>query len=167
MLGELLGDEAREDGALHADEVRELAVEDLLKDGPDPGVVSAKGEDAPASEEVEVLVALGIPEVGSLTANVTFVKADRAEHFHKGSIDVAIVKFVLLAIELLEPAAEIGVQVSHRSLSGTRGLENGPVYPDGMCGGGWRKLIREQAKLPQIRRTLACRSARLVLASHP
>ena len=113
VFGELLGDEAGEEGAIHSHQVRQILIHHLAEDGADLGVVAAEGEDAPAGEEVEVLVAVLVPEVASLAADVAFVEADGSEHFDEGGIDVFVVEVVLFTGLLGEIAVEVGIDIRH------------------------------------------------------
>jgi len=83
-------------------------VHELLEDRFDFRVIAAEREDAPAGEQVEVFVAVGVPQVAAFAARVGFIEADRAEHFDEGRIDVLGMQVVLAALLLVEPLEEIG-----------------------------------------------------------
>ncbi len=111
MAGQFFRDEAGEDGAIHSHEVGQISFHHLAEDGFDLGVIAAEGEDAPAGEEIEVLVSVGIPEVAPFAADVALIEADRSQHLHKRRVDVVIVQFVLPPRVLLQPSMEIRINI--------------------------------------------------------
>ena len=59
-------------------------------------MIATNVEDAVAAEEVEVVLAVEIVEVGTFCAGINFIEADRALNFHEGTIDVFVVEVVVL-----------------------------------------------------------------------
>jgi hypothetical protein len=106
---ELLGDQAAEQAAIHAHEVRHVLAHELVQDGLDLRVVSPQREDAPAGEQIEVLVSVGVPEVAAFAADVGFIEADRLEHLDERGVDMVGVQVVLPPTVLLQPLEKIVV----------------------------------------------------------
>src|SRR5205085_9154505 len=70
VLGQLFGNQSRQSAAAHPDEVGQVLVEQLLEGGLDLRMVASDREDPPSGEQVEILVALVIPEVRPFSPNV-------------------------------------------------------------------------------------------------
>jgi hypothetical protein len=60
-------------------------------------MITADVENAVAAEEVEVVLAVEVVEVGALSASIYFIKADGALNFYESTIDVLIVQLVVLS----------------------------------------------------------------------
>jgi hypothetical protein len=60
------------------------------------GMITADVENAVAAEEVEVVLAVEVVEVGAFRAGIDFIKADGALNLYESTIDVLIVKLVVL-----------------------------------------------------------------------
>jgi len=69
-------------------------------------------EDAVAAEEVEVVLAVEVVEVGALGAGVDLVETNRALDLHEGAVHVFVVKVVVLAQTGEDGVLEI--EVGHR-----------------------------------------------------
>ena len=85
------GEKAGEDGAVHLDHIGEIEFEDVLDGFLDGGMVTTEVKDAVATEEIEVVLAVEIVEVGSFGAGVDFIEADSALNFDQSTIDVLVV----------------------------------------------------------------------------
>jgi len=59
-------------------------------------MIASDVENAVAAEEVEVVLAVEIVEVGTFCAGIDFIEADRALNFDEGTIDVLVVQVVVL-----------------------------------------------------------------------
>ena len=59
-------------------------------------MIATNIEDAVATKEVEVVFAVEVIKVGTFCAGIDFIKADRALNFDERTIDVLIVKVVVL-----------------------------------------------------------------------
>ena len=86
---ELLGEEAGEQRDVHLDEARPLQLEGFLERAPHRGVVAAEIEDTVAGEEVEVALAVGVPEVRALALHPDLVEADDAQDAGQLGAEVA------------------------------------------------------------------------------
>jgi hypothetical protein len=60
-------------------------------------MVATDVEDAVAAEEVEVVLAVKIVEVRAFCAGIDFIETDGALNLYESTIDVLIVKLVVLA----------------------------------------------------------------------
>ena len=60
------------------------------------GMITADVENAVAAEEVEVVLAVEVVEIGAFSAGIDFIKADRSLNFDERTVDVLIVKLVIL-----------------------------------------------------------------------
>lgn len=112
MADERLCGESRQEAAIHAYEVGRIHGEQLLQDGLDLGVIASEGEDAPAGEEVEIVVALGIPEVAAFASDIPFIEADGSQHLDEGRVDMGGVQVILSSAVLFEPGLEVVVHSS-------------------------------------------------------
>jgi hypothetical protein len=65
-------------------------------------VVATHRKHAEAREQVEILIALVVVEIGTTRAHVVPVEADRLEHAHVLRIEVALVQIELLALSLAD-----------------------------------------------------------------
>jgi len=72
-------------------------------------VIAPEGEDAPAGEHVEVLVAVGIPEVTAFSAHVALIEPDGLEHLYERGVHVFRVQLVRPVVVLSQPGNEIVV----------------------------------------------------------
>ena len=68
-------------------------------------------EDAVAAEEVEVVLAVEVVEVGALGAGVDLVETDGSLDFDEGTVDVLVVQVVILAQSGEDRVFE--VEISH------------------------------------------------------
>jgi hypothetical protein len=59
-------------------------------------MIATNVENAVTAEEVEVVLAVEIVEVGTFSAGIDFIKADRALNFDERTINVLVVKVVVL-----------------------------------------------------------------------
>ncbi len=112
FLGEGLGEEAGKDRAVHLNHVGEIEFEDVPDGLLDGGVVATDVEDAVAAEEVEVVLAVQVVEVGALGPGVDLVEADGALDLHEGPVHVLVVQVVVFA----QPGEDgvFEVEVGHR-----------------------------------------------------
>src|ERR1700728_2339834 len=94
---QLASEDAREEGSIHLDEARQVPVDRLVQRRLHDRMGTTEGEDAEATEEVEVAAARLVEEVGALTALVEAVEADRAQHADQLRVDVARVEAEVLA----------------------------------------------------------------------
>ena len=97
FFGEGLGEETGEDGAVHLDHVGEIEFQNVADGFLEGGMITADIEDAVAAEEVEVVLAVEVVEVGAFTAGVDLVKADGALDLHERAVHVLVVQIVVLA----------------------------------------------------------------------
>jgi hypothetical protein len=95
-----LGEDPRERRDVHLHEARQLALEHLAQRGDERRVVAADREHAEARQQVEILLALVVVEIGTVRAHVVAVEADRLEHAHVLRVQVALVEIELLALAL-------------------------------------------------------------------
>jgi hypothetical protein len=79
-----------EKGDIELDEPRELSIQHLPERAHHGRVATADGEHAKAAQEIEIAVALGIEQVGSLAARVGDVEADRLEDAHELGIEMPV-----------------------------------------------------------------------------
>ena len=100
MGQQLLGEQAGQRLAVEAGEVGELGVEDVVQRLADDGVVAAEAHHPEAGEHVEVVVAVGVPEVGALGPLVDLVEADGVQHARQLVVEVPRVQLVALAAAL-------------------------------------------------------------------
>ena len=91
------GEKAGEDGTVHLDHIGEIEFEDVLDSFLDGGMVTTEIKDAVAAEEIEVVLAVEVVEVGAFGAGVDFVEADGALNFDQSTIDVLVVQIVVLS----------------------------------------------------------------------
>ena len=76
--------------------VREVEIQDIPDRFLEGGMIATNVENAVAAEEVEVVLAVEIVEVGTFCAGIDFIKADRSLNFDERTIDVLIVEVVVL-----------------------------------------------------------------------
>jgi hypothetical protein len=60
-------------------------------------MISTNVENAIATEEVEVVLAVEIVQVGTFCAGIDFIEANRSLDFDEGTIHVLVVEIVVLA----------------------------------------------------------------------
>ena len=89
---ELLGQQARQQGAVHLDHVRQVEVERLVQRGLDRRVAAAEGVDAESGQEVEVALPGVVVEVAALAADVVTVEAERPERPGELGVHVPLVQ---------------------------------------------------------------------------
>ena len=97
FFDESFGEEAGENGAVHLDHIGEVEFKDVTNGFLDGGMVATDVEDAVAAEEVEVVLAVEVVEVGAFTAGVDLVKAYGALDLHERAVHVLVVQIVVLA----------------------------------------------------------------------
>ena len=78
-------------------------------------MVAADVEDAVAAEEVEVVLAVEVVEVGALGPGVDLVEADGALDLHKGPVHVLVMQIVVLAQAREDGVFEVEVGHEERS----------------------------------------------------
>ena len=88
-------EETGEDRAVHLNHVGEVEIQNIADRFLNRGVITTNVEDAVAAEEVEVVLAVEIVEVGAFSAGIDFIKADGALNLYESTIDVLIVKLVV------------------------------------------------------------------------
>ena len=96
FFDESFSEEAGENGAVHLNHVGEVEIQDIADRFLNRGVIATNVEDAVAAEEVEVVLAVEIVEVGAFSAGIDFIKADGALNLYESTVDVLIVKLVIL-----------------------------------------------------------------------
>ncbi len=90
-------EETGENGAVHLHHVGEVEFKDVTNGFVYCGMITADVENAVAAEEVEVVLAVEVVEIGAFSAGIDFIEADGALNFYERAIDVLIVKLVVLA----------------------------------------------------------------------
>ena len=60
-------------------------------------MITTEIKDAVAAEEIEVVLAVEVVEVGAFGAGVDFIEADGALNFDQSTIDVLVVQIVVLS----------------------------------------------------------------------
>ena len=60
-------------------------------------MITADVENAVAAEEVEVVLAVEVVEIGTLCAGIDLIESDRTLNFYERAIDVLVVEVVVLA----------------------------------------------------------------------
>lgn len=85
------GEKTGKDGAVHLDHIGEIEFEDVLDGFLDGGMVTTEVKDAVAAEEIEVVLAVEVVEVGAFGAGVDFIETDGALNFDQSTIDVLVV----------------------------------------------------------------------------
>jgi hypothetical protein len=96
LRDEALGEQAREHRDVHLHQVREPTVQHVREHLDHLRVIPSEREDAPAGEQIEILVALRVEEVRPARFGVGDVVADRLQHLHDLPVQIAIVQLVLL-----------------------------------------------------------------------
>lgn len=96
FFDESFGEEAGEDRAVHLHHVGEVEFKDVTNGFLYCGMITADVENAVAAEEVEVVLAVEIVEVGTFCTGIDFIKADGALNLYESTIDVPIVEIVVL-----------------------------------------------------------------------
>jgi hypothetical protein len=91
------GEKAGEDGAVHLNHIGEIEFEDVLNRFLNGGMVATEIKDAVAAEEIEVVFAVEVVEVGAFGAGVDFIEADGALNFDQSTIDVLVVEIIVLS----------------------------------------------------------------------
>ena len=76
---QLLGEEAGEQRDVHLDEARPLQLEGFLERAPHRGVVAAEIEGAVAGEQVEIALAVRVPQIRAFAPHPDLVEADDGE----------------------------------------------------------------------------------------
>ena len=107
VFGQHLGDQAAQQAAIHPNQVGHILAHDLLKDRLHFGMIPPQRENAPAGEQIEVFIPLGVPKVGPFAADVALVEADGLENLYEGGVDV-------LGMEVVTPVRS-AVPASARS----------------------------------------------------
>ncbi len=92
-----LGEQPAEDRAIHLHHVWQIHVEHVADGVLHGGMVAADVEDAVAAEEVEVVVAVAVEEVGALRASVDLIESNDPLHFDQRRIQVPLVQRVVFA----------------------------------------------------------------------
>ena len=78
-----------------------------MEGGAHRGVVAADAEHAEAGQEVEVLPAAAVVQVGALGAHVGGVEPDRVQHPGQLRVHVPAVQLVALLAPLVQQAADV------------------------------------------------------------
>ena len=91
------GEKAGENGTVHLDHVGEIEFENVLDGFLDGGMVTTEIKDAVAAEEIEVVLAVEVVEIGTFGPGVDFIKPDGALNFDQSTIDVLVVEIVVLS----------------------------------------------------------------------
>ncbi|CAM5620994.1 hypothetical protein SALBM217S_04818 [Streptomyces griseoloalbus] len=104
---EPLGEQAGQRLAVEAGEVGQGQVQDVVQRLADHGVMAAKAHHPEPGEHVEVVVALVVPEVGTLGALVDLVEADGVQHARELRVEVPVVQLVALGPALGQQRAEV------------------------------------------------------------
>ena len=107
-----LRENAGEHGDVHLDEVRQIAAEHRLQRVTQYGMVAADGEHAPATEEIEVLVALAVEQILALAGTKADIVADRLQHADHLLVHVGGVQRVAFRLPLCEQRADIEVALA-------------------------------------------------------
>jgi hypothetical protein len=98
---------AREEGAVHLHEVREVGVESGVERLHDGGMPPAQGEDPQPGQEIEVSVPFVVDEMATLAPDVEAVELENAEHPGQLGIDVLGVEGEVLALAFVQHLLEI------------------------------------------------------------
>jgi len=77
--------------------VGEVEFENILDGFLEGGMVATDIEDAVAAEEVEVVLAIEVVEVGAFSPGVDLVETDGTLNLHEGAVHVLVVQIVVLA----------------------------------------------------------------------
>ncbi len=112
-----LGEEAGQRRAVEAGEVGEPGVQDVVEGLADDGVVPPEAHHAEPGEHVQVVVPVGVPEVGALGPLVHLVEADGVEHARELGVEVPGVQFVPLAAALGEQGPQVEPAAGHAPLT--------------------------------------------------
>jgi len=97
FFDESFSEETGENGAVHLDHIGEVEFKDVANGFLNRGMITADVENAVAAEEVEVVLAVKIVEVRAFCAGIDFIETDGALNLYESTIDVLIVKLVVLA----------------------------------------------------------------------
>jgi len=97
FFDESFSEETGENGAVHLDHIGEVEFKDVANGFLNRGMITADVENAVAAEEVEVVLAVEVVEIGTLCAGIDFIEADGALNFYERAIDVLVVEVVVLA----------------------------------------------------------------------
>ena len=103
VVCQLLRDQAGQQRAIHAHQVRHVARQHLFEDRANAGMIAAQREHAPAGQKIQIAMAIGIEEPFALAANIAFVEADGADHPDEGRIQMAFVQFILTPLLSVQP----------------------------------------------------------------
>ena len=111
FFGEGFGQETGKNGAIHLDHVREVEFENVPDRFLNRGMVATDIEDAVTAEEVEVVLAVEVVEVGSFASSIDLVETDGPLNFDERTVHVLVVQIVVLA----QPGEDrvFQVEVSH------------------------------------------------------
>ena len=96
FFDESFSEETGENRAVHLHHVGEVEFKDVTNGFLNRGMITADVENAVAAEEVEVVLAVEIVEVGTFGSGLDFIEPDRALNFDERTIDVLIVEVVVL-----------------------------------------------------------------------
>ena len=117
---QLLGQDAREQGAVHLHEVGQVGVEGVVERTNDRWMAPSEGEHPEAGQEVEVAIPLVVDEVAALALLVEPVELDLAEDPGELGVDVLRVEGEVLTLALVQHLLQIKghAEGSRGSLSG-------------------------------------------------
>ena len=104
---QLLGQDAREEGAVHLDEVGQIGVEGVVQRPNDCWMAPSQREHTEAGQEVQIPVSLVVNEVAALPLLVEPVELDLAEDPGKLGVDVLRVEGEVLTPALVQHLLQI------------------------------------------------------------
>ncbi len=79
----------------------------LLEDRLHLGMIAAQREDAPAGQQIEIFVPVGVPEIAPFAADVTPVEPDGPKHLHECRVHMFGVKVIFTSAMLFEPCDKV------------------------------------------------------------
>jgi len=77
--------------------VREVEIQDIPNGFLYRGMITTNIEDTVAAQEVEVVLAVEIVEVGTFCTGIDFIEADRSLNFDERTVHVLVVEVVVLS----------------------------------------------------------------------
>ena len=97
FFDESFSEETGENGAVHLHHVGKVEFKNVTNGFLNRGMITADVENAVAAEEVEVVLAVEVVEIGTLCAGIDLIESDRTLNFYERAIDVLVVEVVVLA----------------------------------------------------------------------
>ncbi len=104
---ELLGEQARQQRAVHLHHVGQIEVEGLVQRRLERRMAAPEGVNPEAGKQIQVTIALGVEQVATFAADIEAIEADRLQHARQLMVQVLFVQRVVLTVPCREHRSEI------------------------------------------------------------